>query len=173
MEANSKGGTEKCLSKKPDTAVVGGLKKTGIIEREEEDLRKTSAEMDCQKTNGLQPIIELEVEDRENGPRRGKTKIRKKKWKYQARNKEEKMGFSEGITRVKRPSSTIKWESPKPKKSKLNSPGNIVLSPRIQKLVGAATKLNFEKEKENGWEEVQNITNETSAVAGSQHRRQQ
>ena len=59
--------------------MVGGLKNAGIIEREEEDLRKTSAEMDCQKTNGLQPIIELEVEDMENGPRGGKTKIRKKK----------------------------------------------------------------------------------------------
>ncbi|KAH9718254.1 CCHC-type domain-containing protein [Citrus sinensis] len=172
MEAKSKGGKGKFLSKKPDTAVVGGLKNAGIIEREEEDLRKTSAEMDFQKTNGLQLIIELEVKDMENGPRGGKTKIRKKKWKYQARNKEEKKGFSEGSTRGKRPSSTIDWESPKPKKSKQNSPGNIYLSPRIQKLAGAATKLNFEKDKENGWEEAQNVTNETSAVAGSQHRRQ-
>ncbi|KAL9412032.1 hypothetical protein AB3S75_045609 [Citrus x aurantiifolia] len=106
MEAKSKGGKEKFLSKKPDTAVVGGWENAGIIEREEEDLRKASAEMDCQKTNGLQPIIELEVEDMVNGPRGGKTKIRKKKkWKYQARNKEEKSGFSEGITRVKRPAA--------------------------------------------------------------------
>ncbi|KAL9440757.1 hypothetical protein AB3S75_019429 [Citrus x aurantiifolia] len=73
MEAKSKGRKGKFLSKKPNTAMVG------IIEWEEEELRNTSAEMDCQKTNGVQPIIKLEVEDMENGPRGGKTNIRKKK----------------------------------------------------------------------------------------------
>lgn len=66
--------------------------------------------------------MESEIESNENGPNTEKTRPRKNKWKYQACNVVEMRGIKEGIKKAKRPSSSMDWENPKPKKSKLTSP---------------------------------------------------
>lgn len=101
-----------------------------------------------------------------------KQKLIRNKWKLQARNMEEIEGKIEGPTNLKRPMSSMNWESPRGKKSKIDSPQNVEISQRVQRNGAAATKLTFENEHGELRGEPQNAAKETSAVAGGQPRRQ-
>lgn len=97
--------------------------------------------------------MESEVEDMGNGPKIDRIKARKKKWKYSARNIEGKSETSEEIVKIKRPNSTMGWESPKPKRSKFTCPHKTVLSSPFQRATMAATKLTFDRICD-GWERI-------------------
>lgn len=120
------------------------MKNAGIVEHEGECLRKDLDELGYQKINGLQTLMEFEGEDMENGPQIDRIKARKKKWKYQARNVEGRSETSEGIVKIKRPNSTMGWESPKPKISIFTSPHKIALSSPFHRATKAGTKLTFD-----------------------------
>lgn len=55
------------------------MKNAGIVEREGECPRKDLEELGYQNINGLQTLMESEVEDIENGPKIDRIKARKKK----------------------------------------------------------------------------------------------
>ena len=130
-------------------------------------------ELSCkQKTDGPQILMESKIESNESGPSTQKTRPRKKKWKYQACNMVERRGIKEGITKVKRPSSSMDWESPKPKKSKLNSPQKIEMVAQHLEAKSVAAHLTFQNDGSGNRVEFKNVDNEISAVAGNQHCRQ-
>ena len=142
------------------------------FEREREEMMRVLDELSCkQKTDGPQILMESEIESNESGPSTEKTRPRKKKWKYQARNVVEMRGIKEGITKAKRPSSSMDWESPKPKKSKLNSPPKIKMVAQHLEAKTVAGRLTFENDGSGNIVEFHNVDNEISAVAGNQHRR--
>lgn len=99
-----------------------------------------------------------------------KQKLIRNKWKLQARNMEEIEGKIEGPTNLKRPMSSMNWESPRAKKNKIGSPRTFKFSQRVQRNGAAAMKLTFENENGELRGELQNAAKETLAVAGGQPR---
>lgn len=116
--------------------------------------------------------MELEIENAENESKVEKQKLRSKKWKLQAQNVEGIGGKMEGSTNLKKPMSSMNWESPRGKKSKIDNPQTFEISQRVLRNRAAATKLTFENEHGELRGEPQNAAKETSMVAGEQPRRQ-
>ncbi|KAK9199885.1 hypothetical protein WN944_015078 [Citrus x changshan-huyou] len=151
----------------------GSSERGGNFERVEKEIMGDLDKMSCkEKINRPQNQMETKIESNENGPRAEMTKPRKKKWKYQARNVEGRRGIKEGLAKIKRPSSSMDWESLKPKKSKLNSPQNKLIVEQLQEEKAVAIRLNVENDGSGNREELQKIENGISAVAGNQHSRQ-
>lgn len=149
-----------------------GLNRAGKGEREE-NVRKGNIVEGDHKLNMYMCShqMESEVENGENGLRMDKSKPKQKKWKFQARNVEGNMETNEEVMGLKRWSSSMNWESPKPKKCKGNSPQKIGSNQRSGKVL-AIEGLGFENVEEEDKGEFENAGNEKSAVAGKQPRRQ-
>ena len=147
-----------------------GLYRAGKGEQEENG-RKGSIEEGGHKLNMYTCSLQTksEVENRENGLRMDKSKPKKKKWKFQARNVEGNIETNEEVLGLKRLRSSMNWESPKPKKCKGNSPQKMGSNQRFGKAL--ATKgLSFENVEEEDKGEFENAGNEKSAVAVKQPR---
>ncbi|KAL9458876.1 hypothetical protein AB3S75_007708 [Citrus x aurantiifolia] len=178
VEAGNKGGNKKEREEltqkgKSEMVLCHGLEKTGVFEPEKNEIKGALEDREGQqKINMSLAQMELEIENAENVPKVEKQKLRRKKWKLQARNVEGSGGKMEGSTNLKRPMSSMNWESPRGKKSKIESPQAFEISQRVQRNVAAATKLNFKNEHGKLIGEPQNAAKETSAVAGGQPRRQ-
>ncbi|KAL9417008.1 hypothetical protein AB3S75_040075 [Citrus x aurantiifolia] len=178
VEAGNKGGNEKerealIQKEKSEMVLCHGLEKAGVFEPEKNEIKGALEDrVGQQKTNMSVAQMELETENAENEPKIEKQKLRRKKWKLQAQNVEGIGGKMEGSTNLKRPMSSMNWESPRGKKSKIDSPQTFEISQRVQRNEVAATKLTFENEDGELRGEPQNIAKETSAVAGGQPRRQ-
>ncbi|KAK9213345.1 hypothetical protein WN943_002732 [Citrus x changshan-huyou] len=150
-----------------------GLEKEGVFEPGKNEIKGAlEVREGQQKTNMSLAQMDSETENAENEPKVEKQKLKRKKWKLQARNVEGFGGKMEGSTNLKRPMSSMNWESPRGKKRKIDSPQNLEISQRVQRNGAAATKLTFENEHGELRGEPQNAAKETSAVAGGQPRRQ-
>ncbi|KAK9220854.1 hypothetical protein WN944_009278 [Citrus x changshan-huyou] len=178
VEAGNKRGNKKEMEEltqkgKSEIVLCHGLEKAGVFEPEKNEIKGALEDREGKKkTNMSLAQMELEIENAENEPKVEKQKLRRKKWKLQARNVEGSVGKMEGSTNLKRPMSSINWESPRGKKSKIDSPQAFEISQWVQRNGAAATKLNFKNEHGKLRGEPQNAANETSAVAGGQPRRQ-
>ncbi|KAL9427045.1 hypothetical protein AB3S75_033767 [Citrus x aurantiifolia] len=146
-----------------------GLDRAGKGEWEE-NVRKGSIE-EGDHMYSCSHQMESEVENGENGLRMDKSKPKKKKWKLQARNVEGNKETNEEVMGLKRLSSSMNWESPKPKKCKGNNPQKIGSNQRSGKAL-AIEGLSFENVEEENMGDFENAGNEKSAVAEKQPRRQ-
>ncbi|KAK9220851.1 hypothetical protein WN944_009275 [Citrus x changshan-huyou] len=128
VEAGNKGGNKKEREEltqkgKSEMVLCHGLEKAGVFEPEKNEIKGALEDREGQqKTNMSLAQMELEIENGENEPKVEKQKLRRKKWKLQARNVEGSGGKMEGSTNLKRPMSSMNWESPRGKKSKIDSP---------------------------------------------------
>ncbi|KAK9211311.1 hypothetical protein WN943_000686 [Citrus x changshan-huyou] len=86
---NKKERDELTQKEKSEMILSSGLEKTGDFEREKNENKGALEDREGQqKTNMSLAQMESEVKDAENEPRMAKQKLRRKKWKLQARNVE-------------------------------------------------------------------------------------
>lgn len=105
---NKKERDELTQKEKSEMILSSGLEKTGDFEREKNENKGALEDREGQqKTNMSLAQMESEVKDAENEPRMAKQKLRRKKWKLQARNVEGIGGKIEGPTNLKRHMSSM------------------------------------------------------------------